>query len=383
MQLCIPETLRSKLAALRFARSRDLIRPASAGLHPSPRDAGLRSKAPLRGTLDPRSVLLLIALVLPAACANPPPAETFGTLCETPRAPLLAVIPSGQTLVFGTTLGAEVVVASGSPDAPAPGDWQAGSALTLAPGDPYDIAVFAKVVDPRCDGVATGTFDAVYHVAPTLAPDAGDPASTAVPLDDRRIVAWATGWVAPLRFGADVSRSWRVPPTAALGPAGHDPVAVAVLGNGGVLTLTFDRPIADGPGPDLAVFENAIDPGFLELARVAVSSDGEAFATFDSIYLGETPLGPFDTHDPELIGGLAGKYPLGWGTPFDLALLRYAPAVQVGRVDLGHIRYVRILDVIGDGRERDSFGHPIYDPTPTVMTGGFDLDAIAVLHEAP
>jgi len=27
--------------------------------------------------------------------------------------------------------------------------------------------------------------------------------------------------------------------------------------------------------------------------------------------------------------------------------------------------------------------HPIYDPTPTVDSGGFDLDAVSVMHLAP
>lgn len=330
--------------------------------------------------------LLSLVLLLPTACDGAAPTDepTFGALCETPRAPLLAVVPSGATLVFGTSLGAAVMVGSAAPDAAVPDQWLSGDAVTLAPaGGDYDLALFARVVDPRCVGIATGTFDAVYHVAAALPPGPGAPGSTAVPLDDPRIVGWATGWVGPVHFGSDVDERWRVAPEAALGPAGHDAMATAVLGNGGSVTLTFDRPIADGPGPDLAVFENAIDVGFLELARVAVSSDGVAFAAFDAMYLGVEPIGPFGTHAPEVIEGLAGKYPLGWGTPFDLALLRYHPAVQAGAVDLGAIRYVRVLDVIGDGRERDSFDQPIFDPTPTVLTGGFDLDAIAVLHEAP
>jgi hypothetical protein len=39
-----------------------------------------------------------------------------------------------------------------------------------------------------------------------------------------------------------------------------------------------------------------------------------------------------------------------------------------------------VVDIVGDGAALDSFGHPIYDPTPTIGTGGFDLDAIAVLR---
>jgi len=81
--------------------------------------------------------------------------------------------------------------------------------------------------------------------------------------------------------------------------------------------------------------------------------------------------------------GLAGKYRVGFGGPFDLALLRYRPLVQAGHVDLSRITHVRLVDVVGDGATVDSFGHPIYDPYPTVGSGGFDLEAIGVLHAAP
>ncbi|TNF31584.1 MAG: hypothetical protein EP329_12135 [Deltaproteobacteria bacterium] len=328
--------------------------------------------------------VLTLTLLGLAACdtAAPTGEPTFGALCETPRAPLLTIVPAGTTLVVGTSLGAEVVVGRGPADALAPDAWEDGDTITLPAADaPYDVALFGRVVDPRCADVATGTFAAVYRVAPALPAAPGDD-DGAVALDDPRIVGWASGW-SRYTFGDGVDRRWQVPPEAALGPAGEDALATAVLGNGGEVVLTFDRPLADGDGPDLAVFENAIDPGFLELARVAVSTDGVAFAEFDTLYLGTTPLGAFDTHDPGLIEGFASKYPVGWGTPFDLALLRYHPAVQVGAVDLADVRFVRVRDVIGDGSERDSFGHPVYDPTRTVLTGGFDLDAIAVLHEAP
>jgi hypothetical protein len=51
-------------------------------------------------------------------------------------------------------------------------------------------------------------------------------------------------------------------------------------------------------------------------------------------------------------------------------------------VDLDAIRFVRIVDIVGDRSRRDSFGHPIYDPTPTMISGGFDLDGVGVLHAA-
>jgi len=41
---------------------------------------------------------------------------------------------------------------------------------------------------------------------------------------------------------------------------------------------------------------------------------------------------------------------------------------------------VRTGDLVGDGSESDSFGHPIYDPHPTQTSAGFDLDAVGVLN---
>ena len=52
------------------------------------------------------------------------------------------------------------------------------------------------------------------------------------------------------------------------------------LGDDGSLVLTFPAPIADGAGPDFAVFENAFSTEFLELAFVEVSSDGTNFTRF-------------------------------------------------------------------------------------------------------
>ena len=76
------------------------------------------------------------------------------------------------------------------------------------------------------------------------------------------------------------------------------------------------------------------------------------------------------------IDGLAGKYRVGFGTPFDLADLRGVdPSLNVDRVT-----HVRIIDVVGDGSSLDSQGDPIYDPYPTVGSAGFDLDGVAALH---
>ena len=52
-----------------------------------------------------------------------------------------------------------------------------------------------------------------------------------------------------------------------------------------------------------------------------------------------------------------------------------------------HITHVRIIDVVGCVTSSyttfDSFGHKINDPWPTRFhTGGFDLDAVGVIHES-
>ena len=115
-----------------------------------------------------------------------------------------------------------------------------------------------------------------------------------------------------------------------LGAATGEVTDVVSLGEGGTITLSFERPLADGPGPDFAVFENGFSDGFLELAFVEVSSDGEHFVRFPSAYLGLEPIGPFNEHDPELIDGLAGKYRRGYGTPFDLSVLAWSAPTQAG-----------------------------------------------------
>jgi hypothetical protein len=51
--------------------------------------------------------------------------------------------------------------------------------------------------------------------------------------------------------------------SCALGPADNNVVS---LGDSGYAIVKFDIPISDGPGFDFAVFENAFDDEFLELA---------------------------------------------------------------------------------------------------------------------
>lgn len=205
---------------------------------------------------------------------------------------------------------------------------------------------------------------------------AGQPGSTAIPRTSALFVNWANSHV-NYRPGAAVDPTWQ-DARKAYGPAGTNVMDILCLGNGGSVTMCFPNPIRDGAGPDFAVFENAFANYFVELAFVEVSSDGTHFHRFPTASLWEDPIGGFGDgyYDPSYIDGFAGKYAIGFGTPFDLALLPDSPTL-----DKQNIRFVRLTDIIGDGSVKDSAGRPIYDPTPTVGSGGFDLDAIGVIHE--
>lgn len=159
---------------------------------------------------------------------------------------------------------------------------------------------------------------------------------------------------------------------------------VMSLGDGGMATIMFAQPIADGPGPDFAIFENSFEDYFLELAFVEVSSDGVHFVRFPATSLTPTDkqIGPFDRiPDVRKLNNLAGKYRGGYGTPFDLSELKDSSGI-----DIQSITHVRVVDVIGSIDPRfasyDAQGAIINDPWPTPFpTCGFDLDAIAVINE--
>ncbi|MBW2108571.1 MAG: hypothetical protein JRI36_07910 [Deltaproteobacteria bacterium] len=208
---------------------------------------------------------------------------------------------------------------------------------------------------------------------------------------DPEIKGWATGVADSSRpdgvnFGA---------PGNVLGAPGGT-FDTYSLGDGGHITVMFDPPIANGPGPDFAVWENghvSIQPGtegllFAELMFVEVSSDGVHFIRFPSVNLipDDQVPGGFGVIDPTYVLNVAGKHPNGngedQGTPFDLDDLLEDPKVLSDEVDLTHIRYVRLVDVIGDGSTTDSQGNPMWDPYPTPFgTGGADPDAVGVLNE--
>lgn len=215
---------------------------------------------------------------------------------------------------------------------------------------------------------------AAVAVAGPYAPRAGVSGSTAIYKDDARFVAWANGNLTP-EYGTDVDAEWKTP-AKAWGKATTDIYDIVCLGNGGRITMFFPHAINDGAGADFAVFENAFGDNFLELAFVEVSSDGANFFRFPAHSLTASLVGGFGNVDPTNIDGFAGKYKSGYGTPFDLADLPDSPLLDKQRV-----RFVRIVDIVGDGNTRDSENRPIYDPFPTVGSGGFDLDAIGVIHQ--
>ena len=159
---------------------------------------------------------------------------------------------------------------------------------------------------------------------------------------------------------------------------------VISLGDGGIATLTFHKPIVDGPGADFAVFENSFEDHFLELAFVEVSSDGINFIRFPAISNTQDSIqiGAFDyIKDISGLHNLAGKYKTGYGTPFDLSELKNHPDLNINA-----ITHIRIIDIIGSIDDqyasKDSRGKKINDPWPTPFeTCGFDLDAIAVINQ--
>ncbi|MCS6799586.1 MAG: cell surface protein [Myxococcota bacterium] len=141
---------------------------------------------------------------------------------------------------------------------------------------------------------------------------------------------------------------------------------VVSLGVGGLIELELGRDAVDGPGPDLLVFENPFfragsTESFAEPGAVALSADG--------MHWTELPCDP----TPPAYTGCAGARPVfanaetngldprdpdeAGGDAFDLA-----------SVGLERARFVRIRDV---GPDRSFGGN----------AGGFDLDAVAVVHD--
>jgi hypothetical protein len=224
-----------------------------------------------------------------------------------------------------------------------------------------------------------------FNVTAQYAPAAGMPGSTAIYKDTSLFVNWASACMVKRGF-LDISD-----PGAGYASAGDSTMAtgkaqsngVVSLGDGGSATCTFPLPVMNGTGYDFAVFENSFDDTFLELAHVEVSSDGINFFRFSSHSLTDTvtQTASFGSTQAVKLNNLAGKYRGGYGTPFDLQELANKPTLNVNA-----ITHIRVRDVVGslDNKycSRDSYGNKINDPWPTAFpSGGFDLDAIGVIHE--
>jgi hypothetical protein len=300
--------------------------------------------------------------------------EMDAGIVPVPLAPVLSIIDDEEVLQFGKSVEIAVIPTDMSPEK-AP--FEKAAALSLA-GQSGLLRVLAREEESN---QTSALFDAVYDVRSTYPPRPSAPGTTAISHDDPRFVGWATG-VEHYRPGPGVVGAIWMMPSQALGPAGTDSTEVVVLGEAGTITLTFNPPITNEKGFDFVVFENSFtDDSFLELAFVEVSSDGNQFVRFDSAFRDPiTPCGNC-SGTADQIGGLAGTYRLGFGTPFDLDALKNSPLVRSGAIDLNAISHVRIVDIVGDGKTLDSFGREIIDPLVGSPTAGFDLDAIGVLHQ--
>ena len=171
---------------------------------------------------------------------------------------------------------------------------------------------------------------------------------------------------------------------------------------GGYITLGFDTAITNGSGADFVVWENGFEVSgsnglvYAELGYVSVSTDGDNWVTFPSVYDDVASGNP--NIDPTNVYNLAGNYVAYYtdvenyeGTPFDLDDLANTAEVLSGLVDLSDINFMRIDDIIGAGEggtnydEATYFGyasdHLIYDGGS--YGGGADWNAVGVINAVP
>lgn len=223
-----------------------------------------------------------------------------------------------------------------------------------------------------------------------FAPAPNQPGTTAVHKDSSIIVSWATE-VEVKRGFIDINDTNQVFNNSnrasfglledALGKAEGVATDCISLGDSGIAIVTFGGNIYNGLGPDLAIFENGFADNYMEFAFVEVSSDGEHFVRFpaESFVPLDIQIGPFEYSNVEQVNNLAGKYRIGFGTPFDLDELKDSM-----NIDVNHISHIKLIDVIGSITGRKSYdnnGNVINDCYPTPFaSGGFDLDGIGVMY---
>lgn len=242
-------------------------------------------------------------------------------------------------------------------------------------------------------GSAASGVSAATYSGPTQTDHSIDPA---IPAADSRFVEWANQ-IDPTRTRFAPEGSTSIDQSGGFNSLGDlTSEQIAAGEQPGYLTVTTPSGIRNGPGADFAVFENGFvfpsDPYlFMELAYVEVSSNGDDFVRFPSISQNETFEGTFGqsfgTFDSRNVYNLAGKHAGGFGTPFDLVGLAADPLVAAGLVDLDDIRYVKLVDIPGDGSFFDSAGNGILDTWLTTGSGGFDFQlgeglGVGVIHTA-
>lgn len=224
-----------------------------------------------------------------------------------------------------------------------------------------------------------------FHPAPGMA------GSNAIKKDSTCFIGWATGGSVQRGYldisdttvtfnGSNRASFGNV--SLACGPATGSITDILSLGDSGIAIMTFDLQIIDGLGYDFAIFENGFTDNYMEFAFVEVSSDGENYFRFPAT--SEIPLtaqiGNASYSDCRMVNNLAGKYRIGYGTPFDLSDLPDDPLL-----DKQAVRFVKLIDVIGaisgNHTSTDQFGHAVNDPYPTPFdSGGFDLEAIGIIN---
>lgn len=228
-------------------------------------------------------------------------------------------------------------------------------------------------------------FCSLGSTAQNYAPAAGVVGSSAIHKDSSVFVNWAKD-CRITRGYQDISNpslGFASVGDSTMGTGKAQANSIVSLGDGGSAICSFVKPITNGNGYDFAVFENSFNDSFLELAFVEVSSDGVNYVRFPSHSLSDTTV-QYDNAaimDPTKINNLAGKYRAGYGTPFDLAEL-----AGKSNLDINAVTHVKIIDVVGSLLKAyvsfDSFGNKINDPWSTPFpSGGFDLDAVGVIHE--
>ncbi len=291
-------------------------------------------------------------------------------VCLPPSVPEFSSVPVGTRIVVSPGVEVYVAAAGATARPQEPVGLDAGHGLLLE--RPGRVLVEAYWKESAGCGAS---FRAFYDVVERV--DAA-PESAAIGMDDPRLVAWAVGFV-DVQWGSALDPGW-MDATRALGPAAGTSDDAVSLGNGGVMTFVFEEGFGDQAGPELAVFENGFSDRFLELAFIEVSSNGVDFVRFPSLSVQTADVGPYGTLDPTEVVGVAGRFRAGFGATFDLAHLAQTPEVLTGRVELGAIRYVSVVDIVGDGSMADAFGNPVYDPTPTFGPAGFDVEAIGLIR---